>query len=127
MAAPRKKGEGGVVGRLAERGEEAMSRLMDEVGRHQRVTDVFHRASEAKGKFDDATRKGVSQMGLASLDELKALRKQVAALEKRLAKLESGSTSRPAAGRAQTTTKRSTGGAAAKRATGGGASQAPGA
>ena len=90
----------GRVGRLAERGEEAVTRLMEEVGKSTRVTDTLHRVMSAKGRLDTASRGALSQMGIAPADELKDLRKQLASLERRLAKLEASS--------GKPTTKRST-------------------
>jgi polyhydroxyalkanoate synthesis regulator phasin len=89
MPTPQRKSNGeGVVERLSRRGEEALTKLMDEVGRNERVTDALGRASSAKGKLDDASRRALQQVGLAPADEVESLRKQVESLEKRLAKLE---------------------------------------
>ena len=81
----------GVVGRLAERGEDAVTRLMDELGRNSRVTEALARAMGAKGKLDSASRTALTQIGLAAADEIKDLRGQLERLEKRLAKLEGAS------------------------------------
>jgi hypothetical protein len=95
MAQQRKKDtDANVVGRLAERGEEAVSRLMDELGRSPRVTDALSRAMSAKGRLDSASRSALSSIGLAPADELKDLRKQLERLERRLTKLETGTTAR---------------------------------
>jgi polyhydroxyalkanoate synthesis regulator phasin len=96
MAASRKKPDdsGGFVGRLAGRGEEAVTRLVDELSRNPRVTDALGKAMSAKGKVDAGARKTLSQVGLAAADELKDLRKQIERLERRLARLEGGSTTR---------------------------------
>ena len=91
-----KEQETGVVGRLAERGEEAMTRLMDEVGRNQRVTEALGRALAAKGMLDSASRTALRQVGLAPADEVQELERRVQDLEARLARLETGS---PRAGR----------------------------
>ena len=89
MATEQKREEdAGVVSRLAGRGEEALTRLMDELGRNSRVTDALARAMSAKGKLDDASRAALGQIGLAAADEIKDLRGQLERLEKRLAKLE---------------------------------------
>jgi hypothetical protein len=107
MAGKRKKpDEGGFVGRLAGRGEEAVNRLVDELSRNPRVTDALGKAMSAKGKVDAGARRTLSQIGLAANDELKDLRKQIERLERRLARLEGGSSAR---GRSSgTTAKRST-------------------
>jgi hypothetical protein len=88
----RKEPEGGRVGRLAERGGEAVGRLLDELGRNQRLSDALHRALSAKGRLDSASRSALNSVGLAAADELSDLRKQVQSLEKRLAALEGGKT-----------------------------------
>jgi hypothetical protein len=109
MAQKRKQpDEGGFVGRLAGRGEEAVGRLIDELGRNPRVTDALGKAMSAKGKVDAGARRTLSQVGLAAADELKDLRKQIERLERRLARLEGGSTSRRSSGTsARTSAKRS--------------------
>lgn len=104
MATRQKKAEdGGVVGRLAGRGEEAVSRLMDELGANPRVSDALSRAMSAKGKLDSASRTALTQVGLAAADELKDLRRQIERLEQRLAKLEGS-----ASGARKPTARRST-------------------
>ena len=90
MATRGDKPEPGVVERLSKRGEEALGRLADEFGRNERVADALGRAASAKGRLDSASRRALGQVGLAAADELKELRAQIARLEKRLAKLESG-------------------------------------
>jgi polyhydroxyalkanoate synthesis regulator phasin len=94
MATRRKKPDegGGFVGRLAERGEEAVTRLVDELSKSPRVTDAVEKAMSAKGKVDAGARRTLSQVGLAAADELKDLRKQIERLESRLARLEGGGT-----------------------------------
>ena len=96
MATGQKKPDesGGFVGRLAERGEEAVTRIVDELSRNPRVTDALDKAMSAKGKVDAGARRTLSQVGLAAADELKDLRKQIERLEKRLARLEGGTTTR---------------------------------
>lgn len=94
MATKRKKpDDGGFVGRLAERGEETFTRLVEEFANNPRVTEALDRAMTAKGKVDAGARKTLSQIGLAAADELKDLRKQIERLERRLARLEGASTS----------------------------------
>jgi hypothetical protein len=106
MATGRKKPEdGGLVGRLAERGEEAVNRLANELSNNPMVTDALGKALSAKGKVDAGARRTLSQIGLAASDELKDLRKQIERLERRLARLEGGSSAK---GRSST-------GASAKR------------
>jgi hypothetical protein len=102
--ATKKPSDGGMVNRLAERGEEAVTRLIDELGKNPRVTDAIGRAMSAKGKVDQSARGALAQVGLAAADELKDLRKQIERLERRLAKLES-TESKPASKR--TTAKKS--------------------
>jgi hypothetical protein len=96
MATQRKKPDegGGFVGRLAGRGEEAVNRLVDELSNNPRVTDALSKAMSAKGKVDAGARRTLAQVGLAAADELKDVRKQIERLERRLARLEGGSSSR---------------------------------
>ena len=102
--ASKKPDDGGTLNRLAGRGEEAVTRLVEELGKNPRVTDALSRVMDAKTKIDQSARGAVAQAGLAAADELKELRKQIERLERRLAKLES-SESKPAAKR--TTAKKS--------------------
>ena len=97
--ASKKPSDGGVVNRLAGRGEEAVTRLVEELGKNPRVTDALSRVMDAKTKIDQSARGAVAQAGLAAADELKELRKQIERLERRLAKLESTdkSAAKPAA------------------------------
>ena len=106
----RRTADEGVVSRLAGRGEDAMTRLMDELGRNSVVTDALARAMSAKGRLDSASRAALGQVGLAAADDLTDLRKQVADLEKRLAKLEAGGKPPPGSrsGRSSTTSTKST-------------------
>lgn len=103
----KKPDESGLVERLAGRGEEAVSKFLDELARNPRVTDALGRAMSAKGKVDAGARRTLSQVGLAASDELKDLRKQIERLEKRLARLEgAGSkTSKSTAKRSETKKK----------------------
>lgn len=103
MAAQEKKNDsdGGVVSRLSRRGEEAVNKLMDELGRNERVADALHRAVSAKGKLDSASRRALGQVGLAAADEIKDLRKQLQRLEKRLEKLEGGKSAPASAKRSE--------------------------
>lgn len=86
--AEKKEGNGGMMNRLAERGEEAVTRFVDELGKNPRVTDALGRATSARGKIDQGAKGMLAQMGVAAADELKELRKQIERLERRLAKLE---------------------------------------
>ena len=95
MATGRKKpDEGGLVGRLAERGEEAVNRLTNELANNPMVTDALGKALSAKGKVDAGARRTLSQIGLAAGDEVKDLRKQIERLERRLARLEGGTSAK---------------------------------
>lgn len=88
MAENKKQDDGGTIGRLAGRGEEAVTRLVEELGKNPRVTEVIDRALAAKVKVDKSARGALAQAGVAAADELKELRKQIERLERRLAKLE---------------------------------------
>jgi hypothetical protein len=102
MATGGKKPEPGVVGRLSKRGEEALARLSEELGRNERVADALGKAVSAKGRLDGASRRALGQVGLAAADELAELRDQIAKLERRLARLEGGSSARGSAKRSET-------------------------
>jgi septal ring factor EnvC (AmiA/AmiB activator) len=111
MATSRKKPDDeSFVGRLAGKGEDAVNRLVDELGKNPRVTDALGKAMSAKGRVDSASRRTLSQIGLAAADELKDLRKQIERLERRLARLEGGSSSakRSETKKKPTTRKRTT-------------------
>lgn len=103
MATKRKKDEGSTLGRLAGRGEGAVTKLVEELGRNPRVTDALGRALSAKGRLDTSARSALGTIGLAAADELKDLRKQIERLEKRLSRLEGGK--KPAPARKTTGTK----------------------
>ena len=79
----------GTLGRLSKAGEDALTRLFDELGKNERVTDALGKATSAKGKLDEGAKRALGQVGLAASDELKDLRKHIERLEKRLSKLES--------------------------------------
>ena len=101
-----------LLSRLAGRGEDALTRLVDELGRNSRVTDALARAMAAKGKVDETTRRTLSQVGLAPADEVRDLRARVSDLEARLAKLEAAGAVQPtrrAARKPATSTKASGG------------------
>ena len=96
MADERRKGsDSGVVSRLAGRGEDAITRLMEELGRNSVVTEALARAMSTKGRLDQASRSALSQIGLAPSDEVRDLRTQVDELERRLARLEGGGAQAP--------------------------------
>lgn len=99
-----KQQDGGVVGRLAGKGEEALTRVMEGFGKNPRVTDALDRAMSAKGRLDDAGRSALNQVGLAAAEEIRDLRTQLERLERRLAKLEGASGAKTSAKR--TTTKK---------------------
>ena len=91
----KKETEAGTIGRLSKRGEEAVSWLVDELTKNERVTEALARAMAAKGKVEEGSRKALGQVGVAATDELKDLRKHIEQLEKRLAKLEGGAKPKP--------------------------------
>jgi uncharacterized phage infection (PIP) family protein YhgE len=89
MATKRKKDpDNNLVERLADRGEEALSRLLSEL--NPRMSGTIDKAMSAKGRVDSASRAALTQIGLAAADEIKDLRSQLERLEKRLARLEGG-------------------------------------
>jgi hypothetical protein len=108
MATKTKRDENsGVVGRLAGRGEEALTRLMDELGRNERVTEALSRAANAKGKLDVTSRAALHGIGLAPVDDVRDLQKRLESLEKRLAKIEGAAGVTPTTKRAETKKTRS--------------------
>jgi polyhydroxyalkanoate synthesis regulator phasin len=78
----------GTLGRLSKAGEDALTRLFDELGKNERVTGALDKATSAKGKLDEGARRALGQAGVAAAEELKDLRANIERLEKRLAKLE---------------------------------------
>lgn len=94
-----KEADAGTLGRLSKAGEDALTRLMDELGKNERLTDALGRAMSAKGKLDESARRAITQVGLAAADELRDLRTHVERLEKRVASLEEASKSRAPAKR----------------------------
>ena len=97
----------GVVGRLAGKGEEALTKLMDELGRNERVTEALSRAANARGKLDVTSRAALHGIGLAPVDDVRDLQKRLESLEKRLAKIEGAAGVTPTAKRAETKKTRS--------------------
>src|SRR4029450_7433560 len=85
--ASKKPDDGGTLNRLAGRGEQAVTRLVEELGKNPRVTDALSRVMDAKTKIDQSARGAVAQAGLAAADELKELRKQIERLERRAGEL----------------------------------------
>lgn len=102
MATKTTKENGGVVGKLAGKGEEALTRVMEGLGKNPRVTEALDRAMGAKGRLDDASRSALSQVGLAAAEEIRELRTQLERLERRLAKLEGESGVKTTAKRSET-------------------------
>ena len=76
--------------RLAEKGEVAVKRLVEELDKSERVQGARERLEEVEMTVLNA-------LNIASVAEVEQLRKNVAELEERLAKLESGSTRKKAA------------------------------
>ncbi len=136
MADEKKPIDGSVLSRLAGRGEDALTRFMDDLGRNPRVTDALARTMAAKGKVDETTRRTLGQVGLAAAGEIRDLRTRLERLEKRLEDLERTSASTPTqASRKPATATQSSGGTPKKtsapartrpRASGGGSSGSPG-
>jgi polyhydroxyalkanoate synthesis regulator phasin len=93
----KKETDAGTLGRLSKRGEDAVTKLMEELGKNDRVTEALARAMSAKDKAGDASRKALEGVGVAASEEIKDLRKQVEQLEKRLAKLEGAAKPKPGA------------------------------
>jgi len=82
MPQTKKEAQGGkTLGRLAERGEEALKRLSEELEKNPRTHD-------AKDRLIKLQRTTLHQLNVALADEVEALRKDVERLEKRLAKVE---------------------------------------
>jgi polyhydroxyalkanoate synthesis regulator phasin len=105
MAKKQVKEPEGTLGRLSKAGEDALTRLLDELGKNERVTDALGKATSAKGRLDEGARRALGQVGLAASDELKDLRKHIERLEKRLAKLESEAKPKRKATKPRTTTR----------------------
>ena len=110
--------ESGVVGRLAGRGEDAVTRLMDTLGRNTAVTEALARAMSAKGRLDATSRAALAQVGLAAADEIKDLRGQLERLERRLAKVETTGGSRSGGSRSASGSRSGTSGGASSSRSG---------
>jgi hypothetical protein len=72
----------GLLAKVAERGEEAVKRLGEEVDKNERL-------HEARVRLEDAGRTLLRQLNLAPRDEVEKLRKEVELLQKRLDVMES--------------------------------------
>ena len=84
--------EGSTLGRLADKGEEAVTKLIDELAKNPRVTDALARVMEMKGKADEKTRQTLANSSGAAAGQIKDLRVHLEKLEKRLQKMEADST-----------------------------------
>jgi hypothetical protein len=100
-----KETDAGTLGRLSKAGEETLTKLVEELGKNERITDAMARAMAAKGKLDEGAKRAAGQVGLAAADELKDLRRHIERLEKRLAKLESDAKPKPRTTKPRTTTR----------------------
>jgi hypothetical protein len=87
--------------KLAERGEEAFKRLSEEIEKNRRMADARERlgrieqnprVADARERLVQIENSVLNRFNIASLDETEELRKQVAELEERLAKLEGRAT-----------------------------------
>ena len=109
---PNRASDENVLSRLAGRGEDALTRLVDELAKNSRVTDALGRAMAAKGKVDETTRRTLHGVGLAPVDELRELRTRLDELDARVAKLEAAGAgrSRARAGRSPATATKASGG-----------------
>ena len=81
--------EGSTIGRLADKGEETVTKLIDELAKNPRVTEALSRVMEMKGKADQATRKTIANASGATAGEIKNLRTRLERLENRLQQMES--------------------------------------
>jgi hypothetical protein len=100
-----KETDAGTLGRLSKAGEETLTKLVEELGKNERITDAMARAMAAKGKLDEGAKRAAGQVGLAAADELKDLRRHIERLEKRLAKLESAAKPKPRTTKPRTATR----------------------
>jgi hypothetical protein len=106
MAKKKKSDDSGFVGNLAERGEKAVNRLLEELANNPRVTEALGKAMSAKGKANSSARKTMAQFGVAAADELKDLRKQIERLERRLARMEESGADKPTSTAKRSETKK---------------------
>jgi TolA-binding protein len=84
------KPESGIVTRLADRGGETVQRFADEVVKQPMVSDAIGKANATKDRIDSLSRSVLELLGIAPSQEVEKLRKEVARLERRLKKLETG-------------------------------------
>ncbi len=84
--------EGSTLGRLADKGEEAVTKLIAELAKNPRVTDALARVMEMKGKADEKTRQTLANSSGAAAAQIKDLRANLEKLEKRLQKMEADTT-----------------------------------
>ena len=83
------EGEAGTtLGRLASRGEGALRRIVDELEKNERTHDAVQKLGEARGKLEKVSRSMLRELGIAPLDEVEKLQKEVHRLERKVAKLE---------------------------------------
>jgi hypothetical protein len=106
MAKKKKSDDSGFVGNLAERGEKAVNRLLEELAHNPRVTEALGKAMSAKGKANSSARKTMAQLGVAAADELKDMRKQIERLERRLARMEEAGGTTPSSTAKRSETKK---------------------
>ena len=69
--------EGSTLGRLADKGEEAVTKLIDELAKNPRVTDALARVMEMKGKADEKTRQTLASLRVTTI---RSIRQAVATL-----------------------------------------------
>ena len=87
-AAGTESADAGMFGRLAGRGDEALKRFSEEIDKNARMRDGLDRLLDAAGRLEQAGRPVLARLGIASVEEVDALRKEVAKLEERLSELE---------------------------------------
>jgi hypothetical protein len=99
---------GGLIGRLAGAGEDAVKRVYDELERSERAHEALQRLAGARDRLEKLSRSAMQQLGVASMEEVESLRKQVNLLDKRVRTLERDATGESgAAGAADTGTRAS--------------------
>ena len=114
----KKPADAGTFSRLAGRGEDALTKMMDELGRNSLLTEALARAMSAKGKVDETTRRTLDQVGLAAAGEIRDLRTRLEDLERRLASIEGGGGAASSrAARRPATSPKASGGTAKKSPT----------
>jgi ubiquinone biosynthesis protein UbiJ len=88
MPETKKETDASTIARLAERGEETLKRLSEELDKNPRMHD-------AKDRVEKLGRSLMHQLNVAVADEVEELKKEIARLEKRLAKVEKEVAARP--------------------------------